>query len=358
LLKTRKVDGPQESVILPPALLPDAQLYVFENGRLRPQSKKLAEGVVAGSLNDPSIKSYAVSPAEDDLLSRLTVDLCQGGFVLSVSDNVTLATPIEVVFAASGETETHLRLSIALGKNASATVIERHAGQGAFTKTVRSDITLGEGARLNHYRLQDASSEAVVLATGTATLGKDSTYESFSCTMGARLSRHQVKVVLATPGATVHLNGAHILSGESHADTSTLIDHAAPHCTSRETYRQVIGDSARGVFQGKILVREEAQKTDGFQMNQALLLSPHAEVNGKPELEIYADDVKCSHGATVGQLDQTALFYLRSRGIPSEQAKGMLIEAFIGSALDLIETETVRNAFKALVTERLAGGTL
>jgi Fe-S cluster assembly protein SufD len=152
---------------------------------------------------------------------------------------------------------------------------------------------------------------------------------------------------LTGPNASVHLNGAHVLSGSSHADTTTEIRHLAPHCASRETYRHVMDGASRSVFQGKIFVAEGAQKTDGFQLNQSLMLSPEAEVNAKPELEIYADDVKCSHGATSGRLDADALFYLRSRGIPLVEARALLIDAFIGSAIDLIADEGVREAFRA-----------
>jgi Fe-S cluster assembly protein SufD len=354
-LKDRKIDGARETITIPSSFLPHALCYVFDNGKMIPQGQQLEKGAFAGSINEPAIKAEILNLEDLDLLSRLTVDLCQDGFALSVPDNVELTTPIEIIFAARGATAAHLRLWLRLGKHASATIIERHCGDGAFTTTLRSDIALGAGARLQHYRLQEASAEAVVLAAGAVTLQENATYESFACSTGSLLSRHQVNVKLAGAGAVAHLNGAHILKDQSHCDTSTVIDHAVPHCTSRQTYKQVLDGASRGVFQGKIWVREHAQKTDGFQLNQALLLSPDAEVNGKPELEIYADDVKCSHGATVGQLDQNALFYLRSRGIPLAEARTMLVEAFIGSALDLIEHETIRAAFKANVAERLAG---
>jgi Fe-S cluster assembly protein SufD len=188
----------------------------------------------------------------------------------------------------------------------------------------------------------------MLLAASFVQLDRDATYKSFALTTGAALSRHQISATLTAPGGEVHLDGVHVLGGEAHADTTTFIDHAAPHCASRETYRQVLDGHARGVFQGKILVRPQAQKTDGFQLNQALMLSDTAEINAKPELEIYADDVKCSHGATSGRLDDEALFYLRSRGIPEAEARQMLVQAFIGATLDLIEHEEIRAAFGAL----------
>ena len=150
---------------------------------------------------------------------------------------------------------------------------------------------------------------------------------------------------LAAVNAEGHLNGAYLLSGKQHADTTSKIDHRVEHGRSNQTYKGVIADHGKGVFQGKIHVHPHAQKTDGYQLNQALLLSDHAEINSKPELEIYADDVKCSHGATVGQLDTNALFYLRSRGIPEAAARALLVQSFIGGTLDLIGQEPVRAAF-------------
>jgi Fe-S cluster assembly protein SufD len=160
-----------------------------------------------------------------------------------------------------------------------------------------------------------------------------------------------VHTQLSGPGATAHLNAAQILSGSQHADFSTVVSHVAPSCSSRQTVKNVLAGRSRGVFQGKIEVARHAQKTDGYQMNQALLLSPDAEVDSKPELEIFADDVKCSHGATVGELDAEQMFYLRSRGIPDAEAKSILVRAFLAEALDAVADETIRGLLETAVEQ-------
>jgi Fe-S cluster assembly protein SufD len=173
-------------------------------------------------------------------------------------------------------------------------------------------------------------------------------FDQFALTTGAALSRHAVTVSLTAPEAQARLHGVYLLREAQHGDTTTLIHHQAPQTTSNEHYRGVLDGRARGVFQGKIIVAPHAQKTDGRQMSRVLLLSDQAEANNKPELEIYADDVQCSHGATIGQLDDTALFYLRSRGIPQAQARALLIEAFITEVIESISTE----AGRAIVLQR------
>jgi Fe-S cluster assembly protein SufD len=210
---------------------------------------------------------------------------------------------------------------------------------------------LAAGAHLTHVRLQDFPESAAQLATTYVRVAEDATYDSFVLAAGAGLSRNEIHATLAGPRATCHLNGAQLLNGMRHADTTTAIDHAAPHCASRQTYKSVLAGRSRAVFQGRIHVHQVAQKTDGYQMNQALLLSPDAEMDSKPQLEIYADDVKCSHGATVGELDEGALFYLRSRGIPADEARSLLVHAFLVDALELVSDATLRDVLSA-ATER------
>ncbi|MGI4939803.1 MAG: SufB/SufD family protein, partial [Janthinobacterium lividum] len=167
-------------------------------------------------------------------------------------------------------------------------------------------------------------------------------YDSFGLTLGGRLARNEIHARLHGPNGMVHLNGAQLLGGSQHADFTTVVQHQAPSCGSRQTVKNVLSGRSRGVFQGRIEVDRIAQKTDGYQMNQALLLSPDAEIDAKPELQIYADDVKCSHGATVGELDAEQMFYLRSRGVPLVQARAMLVRAFLAEALDPIQHEGAR----------------
>lgn len=276
------------------------------------------------------------------------------GPVLHLEKGIVLDRPVEILFITTTAEQPamwHPRVLMVAEPNSAATVLERHIGEGdpvSFANLV-CEIVVREGARLQHYKLQTEATSAFHIATTTAHLAKDSVYDNFVLTAGARLSRNEIRAVLGGTGVTCKLNGAYMLRGKQHADTTTLIDHANPHCQSREVYHGAIDDGARAVFQGKIMVRPDAQKTDGYQLNRALLLSEHAEIDSKPELEIYADDVKCSHGATTGDLDEDALFYLRSRGLDRQTARGLLIRSFLAEALEEIELESVRTAFgKAL----------
>jgi Fe-S cluster assembly protein SufD len=187
------------------------------------------------------------------------------------------------------------------------------------------------------------------LATVYATVQAGGFYDAFTLTLGARLSRAEFHARLAGPNATVHLNAAQLLGGTQLGDITTVVMHDAPNCSSRQTVKNVLTDKARGVFQGRIEVERVAQKTDGYQMSQALLLSPDAEIDCKPELQIYADDVKCSHGATIGELDDDQLFYLRARGIPAQEARAMLIRAFLDDALQAVTHEAARGLLEQAV---------
>jgi Fe-S cluster assembly protein SufD len=182
------------------------------------------------------------------------------------------------------------------------------------------------------------------LSTIYARIAAEGTYDNFTVAAGPRLTRNEIHAALVGPRAACHMNGAQMAADGQHVDTTTSLDHAAPDCASRQTYKTVLAGRSRGVFQGRIHVHRVAQKTDGYQMNQALLLSEEAEIDSKPQLEIYADDVKCSHGATVGALDADSLFYLRSRGIPEAQARAMLVEAFLHEAVETVTDETLKGA--------------
>jgi Fe-S cluster assembly protein SufD len=197
--------------------------------------------------------------------------------------------------------------------------------------------------------MQDEAVTAFHVSTTYADIHASGTYDSFTLNLGARVSRTEVHAQLSGVGATAHLNAAQILAGSQHADFTTVVAHAAPGCTSRQTVKNVLAGRSRGVFQGKIEVARIAQKTDGYQMNQALLLSPDAEVNSKPELEIFADDVKCSHGATVGELDADQMFYLRSRGIANDEARSILVHAFLAEALDAIADAVIRKQLETAI---------
>jgi Fe-S cluster assembly protein SufD len=199
-----------------------------------------------------------------------------------------------------------------------------------------------------------AAGEARRIVTSAVRVGRDASYRAFTLTLGGRLVRNQCDARIDGDGAEVELDAAYLIGGDSHVDTTTRIVHGAEHGTSRQTVKGVLDGHSRGVFQGKVLVEQGAQKTDGYQLSRALLLSRDAEVDVKPELEIYADDVKCSHGATTGRLDEDALFYLRARGIPAAEARALLVEAFVAEAIERVDDETVRDALLALAAGRLA----
>ena len=238
----------------------------------------------------------------------------------------------------------HPRHLIRLAAGARLTLIETATGRGQCLHNPVFEIEVAEGATFTHGRMLQEEATVFHLSTIYATIAAGGTYDNFTVAAGPRLTRNEIHAALTGPKAACHMNGAQMAADGQHVDTTTALDHAAPDCASRQTYKTVLAGRSRGVFQGKIFVHQVAQKTDGYQMNQALLLSGDAEIDSKPQLEIYADDVKCSHGATVGALDADSLFYLRSRGIPESQAKAMLVEAFLHEAVETVTDETLRTA--------------
>ena len=311
----------------------DAPRIVLLNGR-----------VIEGARAAPDTTHISAT----DKLDALNAMLAEEGAVIDIAsgrDGGTLH--LASVGRADGPISFHPRHRISLGAGAKLTLVETSTGTGCYLHNPVFSVTLGEGATLVHLRLQDESDEAFHLSSLHATLGAGATYDSFALTLGARLARMQVHARLTGAGASAHMNAAQLLDGSQHADFSTVVSHDAPSCASRQTVKNVLSGHSRGVFQGKIEVARAAQKTDGYQMNQALLLSPFAEIDSKPELQIYADDVKCSHGATVGELDGDQLFYLRSRGIPDAEARSILVRAFLAEAFEPITHEAGRALLEA-----------
>jgi Fe-S cluster assembly protein SufD len=265
------------------------------------------------------------------------------GFVLALAPGAVLEAPVEIIHVGhAGAQSVHPRSAVIAGAGSKATLVETFYGSGgAWTNSVLR-IELGENASLDHVRIQDERPDAIHFGVTRARLERAARYEAFTLTTGARLSRQDVQVALEGEGARCGVNGAYLLRGEQEATTATVIDHAAPGGTTREVFKGVLDDRAHGVFLGRIAVRPGADKTDAHQLNRNLLLSPRAAVDTKPELEILADDVKCSHGATVGDLDEAALFYLRARGIAEDEARRMLIGGFAGDALETVEDVPLR----------------
>ena len=240
----------------------------------------------------------------------------------------------------------HLRHRIRLAEQATLTLVEIDKGDGVYWQNSVFEIELAAGARFQHFRLQQESEAAFNTTSLYANIARGAAYEHFTLTLGARLSRTEIEANLLGENALAHLNAAQLLGGGQHGDFTSIIRHKAPNCPSRQTVKSVLAGKAHGVFQGKIEVDQIAQKTDGYQMSQALLLSPHAEMDIKPELQIFADDVKCSHGATIGALDEEQVFYLRSRGIPEADARQILIRAFLEEALEPVTHDTARLLFE------------
>jgi Fe-S cluster assembly protein SufD len=283
------------------------------------------------------------------------------GAVVHVPAGTVVQEPIHLLFVTSGSIDearvmTHPRVLVILGENSQATVVETYAGpEGAqyFTNTV-TEIVLGGNAVLDHYKLQYEGADSYHVGATYVQASRSATYASHSVSLGGALVRNDVVAVLSGEGVECTLNGLYAADAHRLVDNHTTIDHARPHCGSREVYKGVLADHARGVFNGKIIVRPDAQKTDAKQTNRALLLSEDAQINTKPQLEIFANDVKCTHGAAVGQLDDEALFYLRSRGLSDATARRMLIHAFAADVLNRLPLAPVRAGVESRLQHQLA----
>jgi Fe-S cluster assembly protein SufD len=314
---------------------------VFVNGHFDGEHSTLpASGDVEFSLRPQSVLN------SDEPVIAMNRRFTTGGGHLKIKPGGNIDAPIEFVFVSTdGEARTIATHNvIEIGERASATIIETHLGDGFYLANSVSEIRLGNGARLDRVKAEIEAPDAVHLAHAHVTLGRGATLRDFTLTAGARVNRQNGTYEFQGPGADARISGSYLLSGKQHADTRLLVDHRVPRCTSREVFKCVMDENARGIFQGKVIVERDAQKTDGKQSSHGLLLSPTAEFDAKPELEIYADDVVCGHGATSGDIDENHLFYLRSRGIPKAQAKSMLIAAFVEEAFEAIGHDGIRDA--------------
>lgn len=302
-----------------------------------------------------------VSVTEDHPFRALNAAHLADGIFVHVAEGVACDRPIHVVNVAvaagnaTGTSTAHPRNLYVIEPGASVTIVEAYVGHDAgvsFTNAVTEMVVL-ENALLDHYRLQQESLDAWHIASSHVWQARSSTFASQNITLGGAVTRNDVGVCLDGEGAEGTINGLYVISGAQLVDNHTSIDHAKPHCNSFEVYKGILDGSSRGVFNGRILVRPDAQKTDSKQTNKNLLLSPEALVNTNPQLEIYADDVKCTHGATIGQLDENQIFYLRARGIPGESARWMLTYAFANDLVGRIRVEPLRRKLEALFAARL-----
>ena len=344
----------------------DGHRLVFVNGIVRPdlsRLERLPDGVKVAAIqevlnhNPEYIRPYLGcigDPAGKPLMS-LNTALMNSGVVIHVERGIHVEDPIQVIFI-GGLTDDPVswypRNLIVLEEGAEATLVQSNAGIGSsayFTNAV-TEIEVANAANLRHYRINTDNEYSTHLGSVHVKIGKDSNYEGFGLNIGGRLVRTEIFARLEGEGGHCALNGAYLLKGREHCDNTTVIEHVVPNTTCSEIFKGVLDDASRGVFQGRIVVHKDAQGTNGHQLSNALLLSNKAEMDAKPELEIYADDVKCSHGATTGQLDKTALFYLCSRGIPNVEARILLIQSFIAAAFEEIKVEAVRESILNLAS--------
>jgi Fe-S cluster assembly protein SufD len=279
------------------------------------------------------------------------------GAVVHIAANAVLDAPLHLLFisdAYAAKTVAHPRTLIVAERNSNATIIESYVSLGDaryFTNAV-TEVSLADGAQLRHYRVERESERAFHVGTTEVHQGKSSLYKSFSFATGGRLARINIYTKLQGEGCEVWLDGLYMLDGEQHVDHQTRIEHLQPNCASHEVYKGVLDGVSHGVFNGQVFVDPIAQKTDGKQTNNNLLLSDHARVDTKPQLEIFADDVKCTHGATVGRIDEMALFYMKSRGIGAQMARELLTYAFAADVIERIELDAVRTGLESLTLRR------
>ncbi len=347
----------------------DWHTVVFVNGRLASGIGRatLPTGISVTTLgseiasDSDIIKRHLskLATPESAAFNALNAAMATDGAVIRLSPDAIADKPLHLLFIvdpASENASVQTRNLIFADRHSECTVIESYVtvgGDSYFTNAV-TEVFVAEGARLSHYKLQDESRNAFHVGTVHVHQKENSRYESFSFATGARLSRTNVYTTLAGNAAEAVLNGLYMVDGSQHVDHQTRVEHVAPNCPSHELYKGILDGNSHGVFNGKVYVHPEAQKTDGKQSNNNLLLSDGARIDTKPQLEIFADDVKCTHGATVGSLDENALFYMRSRGVGPTQARRLLTYAFAADVLEKIELEPLGKALEAQVLERFS----
>jgi Fe-S cluster assembly protein SufD len=296
---------------------------------------------------DATLQAQLLAPDNDNPMVALNSAMMTDGVVIDIANGVVLKQPLQVIHVATGATPAAMftRSLLKLGKDAGVTLVESYiAADGTKAYQVHDSlvVTIGDNSRLDQVRLVEDSREAFNISSAVVTLGAHAHFNTFGMTSGAAVSRYQATIAFAGEGSRVETNGVNLLNGRQHADTTLFMDHAVPNCASREVFRAVADDRGHSVFQGRIIVRPDAQKTDAKMMTRALLLSDDAEADNKPELEIFADDVTCGHGATTGALNESLLFYLRARGLSEKEAQALLIQAFVGAPIESIANDDLR----------------
>lgn len=340
-IKAHAIRGLRRLVLVDGSFIPELSDLAALEGGLAIHS--LADMLANGSGSDAAVWLSKIGP-----MGALNTALMTGGLVIDLAAGASTARPLEIVHvvASSEPSAAYTRSAVRLGAGANLTLVESFIGAGTGRYQVNDAVfvSVGDGARLDHVRLMEDRPEALNLSAFDVVLGKDAQLATFNLTSGAAASRYDLALRFDGEGSRAATAGVNLLRDAQHGDTTLFVDHAVPRCQSRESFRSVLDGHARTVFQGKIIVRPGAQKTDGKMMTRALLLSEDAEADHKPELEIFADDVACGHGATSGALDEDLLFYLRARGLPEAEAQALLIKAFIGDAIEPIADERLREA--------------
>ena len=356
---TSRPDYDQEAIIRRANIFPESIPLVFLDGYMLPLpgNVKLPSGCQVLSLQN-SLKTKhewlestlgRLASIESNTFAALNTAYLQDGVVIHLSKNCVVEQPFHLSFLESSQGHISFpRILVIAEQHSQATIIETHRSigeQADFTLAV-SEFALAEEARIDHYRVNEVNKQSFHFVTQHSRLARGSNFRSHAFTLGGSLVRNDLFAYLGAENGECTLNGLYTADGTRLVDNHTTIDHAMPHCNSHEVYKGIITDQAKGVFNGKIFVRQDAQKTDAKQTNQTLLLSPDATIDTKPQLEIFADDVKCTHGATVGQLDAEMLFYLRSRGISPQEAQSILTYAFANDIIGRVEVEPLRNALE------------
>lgn len=316
----------------------------------------------SGLINHSSLfkeKYTQLAPAQEEAFTALNTAFGKEGAFLHIPDNTELKDPICFIFLTKNEKGTIFsqpRNLITIGNHSSASIIEMHASLDesiSFTNSV-SEIFVGENSSLDYYKIEDRNEQSFHIDGTYASQEKSSHLTSTNITSGGKLVRNKLGITLNGEHCETHMNGLYFGSSSNHIDNHTMVDHAKPNCYSNELYKGVMNDKSTSVFSGKILVRKDAQKTNAFQSNKNILLSDEATVNSKPQLEIFADDVKCSHGATTGQLNEEALFYLQARGIGEDKAKALLMYAFANEIIERVKINSLREYLENQLNESLA----
>jgi Fe-S cluster assembly protein SufD len=376
-VRFERAPAAQASATLAPA---SGIRLVFVDGRLDPRRSSSESGALPAGVRIESLGAALAEHAglieprlgtlarvEANAFAALNTAAFEDGALIWIPDGARVEAPIELCFLSTpapvGSGRGYFsaaRNLVVAGRGSKATVVETYGAtrdeDGTYLTSALTEVWVGEGAEVDHYRLQEDGGGGVHVGQVASVQAAGSRFSTHALSLGASLSRSEVNAKLDGEGAEVALRGLYVVGGKQVVDNLSLIEHARPHCSTRETYKGILDGSSRGVFAGRIRVAPGAQKTDAYQLNSNLLLSDDATVDSKPQLEIFADDVKCGHGGTVGQLNANALFYLQSRGIGRDEARAILTYAFASEMVGLIRPDFLRERVKRLVAARLPGG--